>query len=220
LTVTPAFLNAVSSAFVRPGRSLIFSGLTPTVTTGCFVTMGLPAASTIGERSAATRRTLSLSPALSSLLTMAGSQITRQPSLPCFVIRTVLSYDHGRPPGSVQSSLTALDAMSPVTLALPWRVNTSGVLARSPERLCSWSTTSRAGMRLPSAVTNPTLSRLPLRQPARNSSSVSAGPSLPHAATPPARSTVAAPTPTARRRRPRAGCGERRMSSPPRGTDG
>ena len=119
LTVARAFLNAASSVFVRPGKFLILSGRTPIVTTGCFVTIGLPVASRMAERSAATRRTLSLSPTLSSLLTMAGSQMTRQPSLFCLVIRTVVSYDHGVPPGSVQSSLTALDAMSPVIFGLP-----------------------------------------------------------------------------------------------------
>jgi hypothetical protein len=117
--------------------------------------------------------------------------------------------------------LIALEAISPVILASPTEETSRDDWGRSPPSAMISSVTCLAAIGEPSAVTKPTLAKSPLFQPDRKSCRVSSGPSLPHAARPPPSSTttdrVAAARVTALKR-PRAGCGERRMSSPSRGT--
>ena len=84
----------------------------------------------------------------------------------------MLSYDQGTPPGSVQSSLTGTEAISPVSLGLPSAEISSGDFVSSPERARSSVETSLAETAPALAVTKPTLLRLPSRQPLRNASSV------------------------------------------------
>jgi hypothetical protein len=191
-TVAPAFWKAAPRSFCNCAKFLIFSGLTPIVTTSRGVTIGVPFASWIGALVAGTRRVASRSPPVSSPCTIAGSQTTRQPLLPCLVSRTVLLYDQGTPPGRVQSSLTVLEAMSPVVFGSPVGVSTSGCWARSPERSRSWVVTSLAATLPPSAPTKPTVLRFPLRQPARKSLSVPSGPSFEHPVRPVATSVSVA----------------------------
>jgi hypothetical protein len=201
-------------------RSVICAGFSAIVTTGRGTTSGWPVASRMPARLAGTRRSSSRSPSASSLCMIAGSQTTRQPLLPRSVIRTVLWYDQGEPLGSVQSSLIALDAISPVTLVSPSAETISDSWGRSPASELIWSATLAEASGEPSAVTKPTWLKSRVFQPARKSFKVSPGPSFPHAARPPPRSTTTKDIAAARwaaRKRPRAVCGERRMSSPSKG---
>ena len=121
-SVTPTFLSAVPSALSSSAGSVIRCGSSADgdhrPRRHDRLARGVQDAGPLGRAAGAAP---SRSPVVSSLCTMAGSQITRQPSLPRSVIRTVLWYDQGAPPGSVQSSFTGLEAISPVTFGLARR---------------------------------------------------------------------------------------------------